>query len=78
MGKAGWVSGDQQTTIAERMDESLVLLKHLLCWGDEDMMAMAHNVRKDLYRSYLSEQTVATLEHFNAADVKLYSYFKEK
>ncbi|XP_045101124.1 galactose-3-O-sulfotransferase 4-like isoform X3 [Portunus trituberculatus] len=64
--------------IAERMDESLVLLKHLLCWGDEDVMAMAHNVRKDLYRSYLSEQTVATLEHFNAADVKLYSYFKEK
>ncbi|KAG0728576.1 Galactosylceramide sulfotransferase [Chionoecetes opilio] len=64
--------------IAERMDESLVLLKHLMCWGDEDVAAMAHNVRKDLYRSYLSEQTVATLERFNAADVKLYHHFKAK
>ena len=55
-----------------------MLLKHLLCWGDEDIIAMAQNVRKDLYRSYLSEQTVATLENFNSADVKLYTYFKDK
>ncbi|XP_050716193.1 galactose-3-O-sulfotransferase 4-like [Eriocheir sinensis] len=64
--------------IAERMDESLVLLRHLMCWSEDDTVAMARNVRKDQYRSYLSEQAVATLEHFNAADVKLYAFFKEK
>ncbi|XP_071536828.1 galactosylceramide sulfotransferase-like [Panulirus ornatus] len=60
------------------MDESLVLLKHLMCWSDEDVVAMARNVRKDRYRSYLSEHSVTTLEYFNAADVKLYAYFKER
>ncbi|XP_069157380.1 galactosylceramide sulfotransferase isoform X3 [Procambarus clarkii] len=64
--------------VAERMDESLVLLKHLMCWRDEDVVAMARNVRKDRYRSYLSEHSVNTLEHFNAADVKLYAFFKER
>ncbi|XP_053638808.1 galactosylceramide sulfotransferase isoform X2 [Cherax quadricarinatus] len=64
--------------VAERMDESLVLMKHLLCWGDDDVVAMARNVRRDRYRSYLSEHSVNTLEHFNAADVKLYAFFKER
>ncbi|KAG7168231.1 Galactosylceramide sulfotransferase-like 3 [Homarus americanus] len=58
--------------VAERMDESLVLLRHLMCWTEEDVVAMARNVRKDRYRSYLSEHSVNTLEHFNAADVKLF------
>ncbi|XP_063588605.1 galactosylceramide sulfotransferase-like [Penaeus indicus] len=64
--------------LAERMDESLVLLKHLLCWSDEDVLVMSRNVRKDRYRSYLSEQSVATLEHFNSMDVKFYSFFRDR
>ncbi|KAK7075497.1 Galactose-3-O-sulfotransferase, partial [Halocaridina rubra] len=64
--------------LAERMDESLVLLRHLMCWTDDDVMVLARNVRKDRYRSYMGEHTVNTLEHFNAIDVKLYAYFKER
>ncbi|XP_042879905.1 galactosylceramide sulfotransferase-like [Penaeus japonicus] len=64
--------------LAERMDESLVLLKHLLCWSDDDVLVMSRNVRKDRYRSYLSEQSVATLEHFNSMDVKFYSFFRDR
>ncbi|KAK4302311.1 hypothetical protein Pmani_025595 [Petrolisthes manimaculis] len=60
------------------MDESLILLKHLLCWGDEDVLTVARNVRKDYYRSYLSPQTVHTLQHYNSADYKIYNHFKER
>ncbi|XP_066978343.1 galactosylceramide sulfotransferase-like [Macrobrachium rosenbergii] len=64
--------------LAERMDESLVLLRHLMCWNEDDVVVLAQNVRKDRYRSYMAEHTVTTLEHFNSVDVKLYSYFKER
>lgn len=60
------------------MDESLVLLKHLLCWSEQDVVAISRNVRRDRYRSYLSQSSVNTLERYNAADLKLYTYFKDK
>ncbi|XP_076050728.1 galactosylceramide sulfotransferase-like isoform X2 [Oratosquilla oratoria] len=65
--------------IAEYMDESLILLKHLLCWTTEDMLVLPLNVRQDRYRSKpLSESDSHLLRLLNEADVRLYQHFLKK
>lgn len=61
--------------IAERLDESLVLLKHLLCWTTEDVVAFRINARLDKYRVEMSPEVKEKLRQFNGADVQLYEYF---
>ncbi|CAL4158123.1 unnamed protein product, partial [Meganyctiphanes norvegica] len=64
--------------VSEHMDESLVLLKHLLCWNDEDIIGLAKNIRKDHYRTRLSHRNVETLHKLNQGDLLIYNHFKEK
>jgi galactosylceramide sulfotransferase/galactose-3-O-sulfotransferase 3 len=66
--------------IAERMDESLILLRHLLCWSIDNVIVFKHNVR---YRSDSStiqfNQLVKNkLRLFNRADQMLYNHFYKK
>ncbi|XP_064486303.1 galactosylceramide sulfotransferase-like isoform X2 [Ornithodoros turicata] len=63
--------------IAERFDESLILLKHLLCWTTEDMVAFKINARLDKYKEELSPEVKKRLRQFNGGDVKLYDYFSK-
>lgn len=61
--------------LAERLDESLILLKHLLCWNTTDMVALKLNSRFSNLKEVLSEDTKARLLQLNSADWKLYKHF---
>nr|XP_027207877.1 galactosylceramide sulfotransferase-like [Penaeus vannamei] len=63
--------------VAERMDESLVLLRHLLCWSLHDIVAFAKNARRKGVRPALDAHTRRTLRELNDADVQLYEHFLE-
>lgn len=62
--------------ITERFDESLVLLKHLLCWTTEDVAYVKANIRKDARKTNLSESEKEQLRRMNRLDVLLYNFFK--
>lgn len=67
--------------IAERMPESLVLLKHLLCWDFDDVVVFKKNARSTKFKrneEMLTPSDVTTLRTLNAADQKIYDYFNEK
>lgn len=62
--------------VAEHMDESLVLLRNLLCWDVDDMVTFRHNVRLARLRNDgLSVDVVRGLKAWNAADQILYNHF---
>ena len=64
--------------IAERWDESVILLKDLLCWDFKDVVNFKLNARKENKKIPLSEEARAALKEYLAADYKLYHYFKKK
>ncbi len=69
--------------IAERMDESLILLRHLLCWPIHNVIVFKHNVR---YRSDINNSSTIQFDQFvknklrlfNKADQMLYNHFYQK
>ena len=42
--------------INEFIDESLVLLKRLLCWSLDDIIYLRHNVRNDGFRNHVTDE----------------------
>ena len=42
--------------IAEYFDESLVLIKRMLCWETEDIMYVKHRVRNPAYKNKVTEK----------------------
>ncbi|XP_055947504.1 galactosylceramide sulfotransferase-like [Argiope bruennichi] len=64
--------------VAERMDESLVLLRHLLCWDIDDVVTFKLNARNPIYKSNLSETEKEKLLKLNYADALLYNRFVKK
>ena len=63
--------------LAERMDESLILLKNLMCWTIEDVAYVSINFRKESKLSSMSNDTISKLKKLNKPDELLYSYFKK-
>ncbi|XP_061589356.1 galactosylceramide sulfotransferase [Cololabis saira] len=61
--------------IAEYFDESLILLKDLLCWTMEDILYFTLNARKSSMVSKLDSRMRAKALQWNGADWKLYQYF---
>uniref|UniRef100_A0A1E1XE35 Putative galactose-3-o-sulfotransferase n=1 Tax=Amblyomma aureolatum TaxID=187763 RepID=A0A1E1XE35_9ACAR len=61
--------------LAERLDESLVLLKHLLCWNTTDMVALKVNSRYSAYKEKLSNDTKQRILNLNPVDWQLYEHF---
>lgn len=61
--------------LAEKLDESLVLLKHLLCWNTTDMVALKVNSRYSVYKEKLSNETKQQILNLNSADWQLYEHF---
>ena len=64
--------------IAERWDESVILLKNLLCWDFRDVVNFKLNARKENKKIPLSAEARAALKEYLAADYKLYDHFKKK
>lgn len=59
--------------INEYFDESLILLKDLLCWEFEDILYIKQKVRKQ--RTSLSREMKANILSWNQADALLYNHF---
>lgn len=65
--------------ILERMDESLILLRYLLCWSLDDIVSFHHNSRiEKLKQIKISEKEKFVIKKFNHADYVLYEYFLKK
>ncbi|NWT02043.1 G3ST1 sulfotransferase, partial [Mionectes macconnelli] len=61
--------------LLEYFDESLVLLKDLLCWQLEDVLYFKLNARKGSTVSRLTPQLYEQATAWNLIDAKLYRYF---
>uniref|UniRef100_A0A3P9L7C4 Galactose-3-O-sulfotransferase 1b n=1 Tax=Oryzias latipes TaxID=8090 RepID=A0A3P9L7C4_ORYLA len=61
--------------IAEYFEESLILLKDLLCWSTEDILYFKLNARKNSSVSKLDPELRAKALQWNGADWKLYQHF---
>lgn len=64
--------------IAERSDESLILLRHLLCWPLESVTSLVSNTRKPEYVVKLNpEERQVLRQHWLTADDRLYRHFTD-
>ncbi|XP_002731005.2 galactosylceramide sulfotransferase-like [Saccoglossus kowalevskii] len=63
--------------IAEYFDESLVLLKKLLCWDFEDIMYFRQNKRNNKLRFEFDDWKRQRILEINKADYKLYQHFNK-
>ncbi|XP_030074560.1 galactosylceramide sulfotransferase isoform X2 [Microcaecilia unicolor] len=61
--------------LLEYFDESLILLRELLCWELEDILYFKLNARKDSSVSRLSSDVYEKATSWNQIDAKLYHHF---
>ncbi|XP_002742068.1 galactosylceramide sulfotransferase-like [Saccoglossus kowalevskii] len=63
--------------ITEYFDESLILLKQLLCWEFEDILYVHQNARKNRPRFKIDDWKRQRIFEINSADYKLYQHFNK-
>ncbi|MBN3275547.1 G3ST2 sulfotransferase, partial [Polyodon spathula] len=63
--------------LAEHFDESLVLLRHALCWTLDDVVSFPLNSRSGEAKARLSPDQLRRLREWNALDWFLYSSFNQ-
>ncbi|XP_030837310.1 galactose-3-O-sulfotransferase 3-like [Strongylocentrotus purpuratus] len=63
--------------ITEYFDESLLLLRKLLCWRMEDVVYLKHGVRSADYRNKNNDSLADKIREWNKADLMLYNHFNE-
>ena len=64
--------------IMDYFDESLVLMKRLLCWEMDDILYLKLNERQDKEKvSNLNESVKEKIARWNEADVLLFDYFNK-
>ncbi|KAK7906774.1 hypothetical protein WMY93_015386 [Mugilogobius chulae] len=61
--------------ISEYFDESMVLLRHVLCWSLEDVVSFKLNSRSDRTRRKLSPETAERIKKWNVLDWQIYLHF---
>lgn len=66
--------------INEKMDESLILLKHLLCWSLDDIISFEHNRRSPdfMLKQPISGENEKIIRSLNSADQLIYNHFYDK
>ncbi|XP_033112107.1 galactosylceramide sulfotransferase-like [Anneissia japonica] len=63
--------------ISEYFDESLILLKQLLCWDFEDILYLSKNRRSSSSHYQMTSSLVSYVSQWNKADMKLYNHFNK-
>ncbi|KAM6444014.1 galactose-3-O-sulfotransferase 2-like [Liasis olivaceus] len=63
--------------ISEYFDESMVLLKEILCWDLDDIASFPLNRRDIITKTQLSEDTIEKLKRWNKLDWELYMHFNK-
>ncbi|XP_068454218.1 galactose-3-O-sulfotransferase 2-like [Clinocottus analis] len=61
--------------ISEYFDESMILLKHALCWSLEDVVSFKLNGRSEQTRHPLLPYTAEKIKRWNALDWRIYLHF---
>uniref|UniRef100_A0A3B5AHB2 Galactose-3-O-sulfotransferase 2 n=1 Tax=Stegastes partitus TaxID=144197 RepID=A0A3B5AHB2_9TELE len=61
--------------ISEYFDESMILLKHVLCWSLEDVVSFRLNSRSEKNRHHLLHATAEKIKKWNALDWRIYLHF---
>ncbi|XP_055370022.1 galactose-3-O-sulfotransferase 2 isoform X2 [Betta splendens] len=61
--------------ISEYFDESMVLLKHALCWSLEDVVSFKLNSRSERSRCSLLPSTAEKIKRWNSLDWRIYLHF---
>jgi len=61
--------------ITERMEESMVLFRYLMCWKPEDIVAFDHYVRSPDKVVRLDDDDKKELAKWLKADLKIYEHF---
>ena len=61
--------------MTEYFDESLILLRRLLCWDYEDILYVPHVVRSQSHRFEVSQDMAEKIRSWTAGDVMLYNHF---
>lgn len=65
----------QLILISEYFDESMILLRHALCWSLEDVVYFKLNSRSDGSRQPLLPSTAEKIQRWNALDWRIYLHF---
>lgn len=68
----------QLVMMADRFEESMVLLRDLLCWDYQDVVNFKLNARKENKKAVLSDEAKSSLKEYLAADYVLYKHFLTK
>ncbi|XP_053164974.1 galactose-3-O-sulfotransferase 2-like [Hemicordylus capensis] len=63
--------------ISEYFDESMVLLKKVLCWDLDDVVAFPLNSRHNSTKTPLSESTIEKIKFWNKLDWEIYMHFNK-
>ncbi|CAL4071509.1 unnamed protein product, partial [Meganyctiphanes norvegica] len=71
-------NGFHLVMIAELLDESLILLRHLLCWSLHDIVFFTKNARREEVKKNLPLLTQEKVREMNSADALLYDHFLNK
>lgn len=61
--------------VAEYFDESMILLKELLCWPMKYVTYLRHNARRVETKLQLTPEVIHRLEKLNGLDMLLYKHF---
>ncbi|NWX45020.1 G3ST2 sulfotransferase, partial [Steatornis caripensis] len=61
--------------ISEYFDESMVLLKQMLCWDLDSVVSFPLNIRDSSTKSHLSNTVVQKIKDWNRLDWEIYTHF---
>ncbi|XP_068227595.1 galactosylceramide sulfotransferase-like [Palaemon carinicauda] len=64
--------------VAERMEESLILMSRLLCWNITDVLVLKINARMSDFKKEINEKTKGLLRRKLAPDYLIYNFFSQK
>ena len=64
--------------LVDRFEESMVLLRHLLCWDLAEVAYVKSNAQSDGRKSDISQEARGKLREWLAADQALYDHFAER
>lgn len=64
--------------ITDRFEESIVLLRDLLCMSDEDVIYLALKVRRETQSTELTTDEARKIREWNSLDASLYDHFEKK
>ncbi|XP_078682174.1 galactosylceramide sulfotransferase-like [Branchiostoma floridae x Branchiostoma belcheri] len=63
--------------VSDHFEESVVLLRHTLCWDLNDVTYFKLNAMKTSSTKYVSTETEAKIKQWNKADSMLFDYFNK-